>query len=157
EPNREEVRAAMLVEDRAQRLGKLRPVAGRADAESWAPDSMVLLANALAESGDLHAAVDVLRRAAGAHPGDALVHYDLGVRLENVRPPQRDEAIRAYSIARALQPELAGHELAHALEGRGRRDEADAVWRDLVRRRPDNCRHLNCYGSHLQHRGQAAQ
>src|SRR5262249_30147777 len=157
DPNRDEVRAAMLVEDKAQRVEKLRPVVSRADAESWSPDSMVLLSSALAESGDLNAAVDVLRRAAGAHPGDALVHYNLGVRLDSMRPPQADEASRAYSIARALQPELAGHELAHALEARGRRDEADLVWRDLVRRRPDNCRHLNCYGFHLQQRGQAAQ
>ena len=52
-----------------------------------------------------------------------------------------DEAIRFYTAARAIRPETA-HELAHALEKRGDRDEAIAVFRDLSGLRPGNARHL---------------
>ena len=43
------------------------------------------------------------------------------------------------------------------LEGRGRGAEAEAVWRDLVGRRPENGRHLGCYGRHLKERGRGAE
>ena len=35
--------------------------------------------------------------------------------------------------------------------------EAEAVWRDLVGRRPENGRHLGCYGRHLKERGRGAE
>src|SRR5262249_23232423 len=85
------------------------------------------------------------------------VHYALGRHLESASPPQPEEALRAYALAWGRQPELAGHELAHALEQRGRGAEAEAVWRDLVGRRPDNGRHLGCYGQHLKERGRGAE
>ena len=65
--------------------------------------------------------------------------------------------MRYYSAARAVQPELAGHELAHLLERHGPRREAEAVLRDLVGRRPDDGRHLGCYGRHLKERGRGAE
>ena len=157
DPDRDALRAALLVEDKAARLGRLRPLAERADAGSWAPASLVLLGEALADAGDADAGIAVLRRASWSHPQDARVHYALGQLLERVRPPQPEEAIRAYSLAWSRQPELAGHELAHALERRGRGAEAEAVWRDLVGRRPDDGRHLGCYGRHLTERGRGAE
>jgi tetratricopeptide (TPR) repeat protein len=81
----------------------------------------------------------------------------LGGVLERARPPQAEEAIRAYSVAWGRQPELAGHDLAHALERRGRGAEAEAVWRDLVGRRRENGHHLGCYGRHLKERGRGAE
>ena len=157
DPDRDALRAALLVEDKAARLGRLRPLAERTDAGSWAPASLVLLGEALANAGDADAGIAVLRRASWSHPQDARVHYALGQLLERVRPPQPEEAIRAYSVAWSRQPELAGHELAHALERRGRGAEAEAVWRDLVGRRPDDGRHLGCYGRHLTERGRGAE
>ena len=157
DPDRDALRAALLLEDKAARLGRLRPLAERADAGSWAPASLVLLGEALAAAGDADAGIAVLRRASWSHPQDARVHYALGQLLERVRPPQPEEAIRAYSLAWSRQPELAGHELAHALERRGRGAEAEAVWRDLVGRRPDDSRHLGCYGRHLTERGRGAE
>ena len=65
--------------------------------------------------------------------------------------------IRALSVSWGRQPELAGHDLAHALERRGRGAEAEAVWRDLVGRRPENGRHLGCYGRLLKERGRGAE
>jgi serine/threonine-protein kinase len=157
DPDRAALRAALLVEATAGRLGRLRPLAGRAEAGSWAPDSLVLLGDALAGAGDLEAGVAVLRRASWAHPEDARAHFALGGLLERVRPPQPEEVIRAYSLAWGRQPELAGHALAHALERRGRGAEAEAVWRDLVGRRPDNGRHLGCFGKYLTGRGRGAE
>lgn len=95
----------------------------------------------------------MLRRASWTHPEDARVHYILGGVIARARPPQPEEVIRAYSVAWGRHPELAGHDLAHALEGRGRGAEAEAVWRDLGGRRPDSGRHLGCYGRHLKERG----
>ncbi len=157
DPDRDALRAALLVEDRAERLKRLRPLVERADAGRWAPVSLALLGSALAYAGDLEAGLAVLRRASWAHPEDARVHYILGVLLAQARPPQPEEVIRAYSVAWGRQPELAGHDLAHALEGRGRGEEAEAVWRDLVGRRPDNGRHQGCYGCHLKERGRGAE
>ncbi len=157
DPDRAALRDALLVEDRSERLKRLRPLAGRADAGSWAQTSLGLLGSALAGAGDLDAGIAVLRRAAWSHPEDAQIHYALGRLLQGARPPQAEEAIRAYSVAWARQPELGGHDLAHALEGRGRGAEAEAVWRDLVDRRPGNGRHLGCYGRHLKERGRGAE
>src|SRR5262249_44981500 len=157
DPDRDALRAALLVEDKAERLRRLRPLADRADAGSWAPASLVLLGEALADAGDVDAGLAVLRRASWAHPEDAPAPHALGGVLGRARAPQAEEAIRAYSVAWGRQPELAGHELAHALEGRGRRAEAGAVWRDLVGRRPENGRHLGCYGRHLKKRGRGTE
>jgi tetratricopeptide (TPR) repeat protein len=157
DPDRDALRAALLVEDGAARLDRLRPLAERAGAGSWAPASLVLLGNALADAGDVDTGLTVVRRASWAHPEDAPAHFALGGLLERVRPPQPDEAIRAYSVAWGLQPDLAGRALALALDGRGRGDEAEAVWRDLVARRPDNGRRLAGYGVHLKDRGRGAE
>ena len=51
-----------------------------------------------------------------------------------------------------LRPETA-HELAHALLKKGESEEAIAVFRDLVRIRPGNGRHLACLGDALHDRG----
>jgi serine/threonine-protein kinase len=156
DPDRELLRTALLSPDATGRLKTLRPLARRAGVERWAPASLVLLGNAMAGAGDIEAGVAVLRRASGSYPGDATVHYDLGRLLERLRPPQSDEAIRAYTAARAVQPETA-HELAHALERRGRVEEAEAIFRDLILRRPGNARHLACFGSLLKGRGRGAE
>ncbi len=51
-----------------------------------------------------------------------------------------------------MRPETA-HELAHALEGVGRGDEAAIVFKDLARLRPAHGRHWVCLGDLLQERG----
>ena len=88
-------------------------------------------------------AESVLRRGVRAHPGDVWLNYDLARALEKLA--RRDEAVRYYTAARMLRPETA-HELAHALKNRGESEEAIAVFRDLVRIRPGNGRHLCCLG-----------
>jgi tetratricopeptide (TPR) repeat protein len=157
DPDRATLRSALLIDDRAKRLEAVRPLSAREDAETWSPASLLLLANTLSSGGDMAGGVAVLRRASGAHPRDALVHHGLGMLLDRVRPPQPEEKIRALSVGRALQPELGAHDLAVALEDRGRGEEAEAVWRDLVRHRPDVPAHLTRYGKHLKDRGRVAE
>ncbi len=154
DPDRDALRAALAVEDQARRREQLRPLAERADAGSWEPSSLLLLADMLDRAGDIEAGVRVLRRAKGAHSTDAWVHFKLGDLLQHTTPPRPDEAIEAYTAARALVPEL-GHELAHILERHRRYEEAEAVFRDLVARRPDSENHLGCLGRHLKSRGRA--
>ena len=89
DPDRDALRAALLVEDKAERLGRLRPLAERADAGLWASASLVLLGDVLAEAGDVDAGLAVLRRASWAHPEDAPVHYTLGRVLEGGRVRRR--------------------------------------------------------------------
>jgi serine/threonine protein kinase/Flp pilus assembly protein TadD len=149
DPTRDELRAAFLEDDADKKLGLLRPLASRADTETWSPDTFVLLAWGLTQAGAIDEGLSVLRRAAAAFPSDLWVHYELGRLSESTRPARLNDAIRAYSVARALQPETA-HELAHRLEATGRVEEASQVFRDLVRRRPDNCRHLVCFGRLLK-------
>jgi tetratricopeptide (TPR) repeat protein len=80
------------------------------------------------------------------------VNYNLARLLEQLHPPRKEEAIRFYSVARALRPETA-HMLAHTLKDRGREDEAVVVLRDLKGRRSANGRHWGCLGKLLQARG----
>jgi serine/threonine-protein kinase len=152
---RDRLRAAWSGADRKVRRGPLLELVKEADPESWPPASLALLAGALAESGEHAAAADLLRRALAHHPGDVWLNYNLGRELEAAHPPRTDAAIGYYTAARALRPETA-HELAHALERRGRGEEAIGVFEDLVRLRSENGRHWACLGALRQERGDRA-
>ncbi len=154
DPVRDTLRAALAVENKVQLLERIRPLVERARSADWSPASLVLLGNTLADAGDVDAGVRVLRRAAGVHPTDVWVQYTLGNLLMRMKPPRRDEAIAAHTAARAIAPEL-GQELAHELQRSGQGEQAEAVFRDLVRCRPLVARHLTCLGDYLQRRGRA--
>jgi serine/threonine-protein kinase len=155
DPDRDALRAALAVEEKARRLEQIRPLVEQANPSSWAPASLVLLASTLSDAGEVDAGVRVLRRASGVFPTDASVHYNLGLLLQRTNPQRSAEAIEAYAAARALRPEL-GHELAHALADHGRGEEAEAVYRDLVNRRPGQARHLACLAVQLMNSGRDA-
>ncbi len=152
DPDRDALRAALTIKNRMKRLEQVRPLVERADSETWAPASLVLLANTLASSGDVESGVQVLRRASWLHPSDVWIHHTLGGLLQRTSPPRRMESAEAYAAARALRPET-GHDLAHLLEKLGRNEEAEAIFRDLVRRRPDSGPHLSCFAVHLKRDG----
>jgi tetratricopeptide (TPR) repeat protein/tRNA A-37 threonylcarbamoyl transferase component Bud32 len=151
---RDALRAALALEDQTRRLERVRPLAERVEAADWSPASLVLLGNTLADAGDVEAGVRVLRQASGFHPTDVWVQYTLGNLLMRMKPPRRDEAITAHAAARAIRPEL-GHELAHELHRYGLGEQAEAVFRDLVRRRPLAAAHLSCLGALLHDLGRA--
>jgi tetratricopeptide (TPR) repeat protein/serine/threonine protein kinase len=152
---RDRLREVWSQPDTKARRGPMLELAKQADPQTWPPASLTLLGDALGEADEHEAAAALFRRAQAHYPGDVWLNYDLGRELEAVHPPRTDEAIGYYTAARALRPET-GHELAHALEGRGRDAEAIAVFQDLVVLRPGNGRHWSCLGNLLKTRGDRA-
>ena len=75
------------VEDKVQRLERVRPLAERAEAADWSPASLVLLGSTLANAGDVDAGVRVLRQASAIHPTDLWVQHTLGILLELMKRP----------------------------------------------------------------------
>ena len=133
DPWRNDLRTALDQPGKAARLTQLQALAKTAKFGELGAISLHLLGTALNEAGDSALAESVLRAAQQKHPGDVWVNYALGAVLEKIS--RRDEAIRFYTVARAIRPETA-HSLAHALETRGDSAEAIAVFRDLRRLRP---------------------
>jgi Flp pilus assembly protein TadD len=135
----------------ARRRAGLRGLAARADSGLPAA-SVQLLASLLRQEGDNALAVRLLRKAQRRHPGDVWLNHDLAQALHQQPHPDLDGAIRFYTAARAIRPGL-GHALGHALEQRGRPDEAVGLFRELTRLRPDNARHRSCLGVALARKG----
>ena len=152
---RDRLRQLWSEPDRKAQREPLLNLAKEADPHNWPPRSLTLLAAAVADAGERETAVELLRRAQAEHPGDFWVNYWLARNLEQLHPAPMEEAIRYYSVARALRPETA-HELAHALEDQERGDQAVTIFRDLTRLRPENGRHWRCLGALLKVRGDRA-
>ena len=152
DPWRDQLRDALEIADRPARRARLTALATSIENQSRPPVSVDLLGKALGDVGAWAEAESVLRQGVRDHPGDLWLNYDLARALEKLA--RRDEAVRFYTAARMLRPETA-HELAHALKKRGESEEAIAVFRDLVRIRPGNGRHLFCLGDVLQDRGRS--
>ena len=149
-PWRVGLRATLDKADKAARRTALQALEKTANFEELGPISLHLLGTGLGDAGDKPLAESVLRRAQQRHPRDVWVSFELGRILEKLS--RRDEAIRFYTAARAIRPEVA-HELAHALDLRSDSDEAVAVFRDLKRLRPADVRHLSCLGKLLKTKG----
>jgi eukaryotic-like serine/threonine-protein kinase len=150
DPWRVSLRRALDLGDRPARAKALRDLAASTKPEAAPAVDLDLLGTALSEAGDPKAAEEVLRAGRRRFPDDVWLNYDLARALEELS--RGEEAVRYYSVARALRPETA-HELAHALEAKGESVEAIEVFQDLVRLRPDDGRHWHCYGSLLKERG----
>ena len=93
--------------DRKAGREPLLKLAKAADPESWPAQSLTMLAAAVFNAGERGVAIDLLRRAQVHHPSDVWINYTLADYLEQLQPPQQDEAIRFYSVARGLRPESA--------------------------------------------------
>ncbi len=149
---RNRLRAIWLQPVTAQQREPLLAVAKLADPETWAVQTLTLLAASLLDAGEPAAAALLLDRTWPYHPDDVWVNHTLGTALEAVYPPRTDDAIRFYRAARALRPETA-HDLAHALNRRGLGDEALAVFKHLVEIQPNNGWHWGCLSTLLETRG----
>ncbi len=139
DPFRNRLRDALDSPDNRERRDALRALASSARDDELPPISLNLLGAALLVEGDPKTAENVLRPAHHRYPGDVWLTSNLALCL--VRLGRREDAIRYYTAARSIRPETA-HDLAHALEAKGEWDESIAVFRDLVRLRPGNGRHL---------------
>jgi serine/threonine-protein kinase len=156
DPERDRFRALLAESDLTPHRDDLRGLSDAPHRAGLAAPTALLLARALTEAGDGEAALEVLSDAAARHPGDLWANYDLATALDDTRPRRVEDVIRHYAVARALRPET-GHVLAHMLERSGRGAEAEAVFRDLTARRPEDARYLTCLGEHLQDRGRGTE
>jgi serine/threonine-protein kinase len=146
------LRALLEATDDGTRAAKLKALID----DTRSADLPAATAVALAEAVGGEARVALLERAVVRHPGDLWVNFALAGALRSLRPSRPEEALRHYTAARALRPETA-HDLADLLVEMGRGGEAEAIFRDLVERRPENPRHLTCFGKCLQERGRTAE
>jgi serine/threonine-protein kinase len=101
------------------------------------PSTALLLASALERIKEADGAIDILRAAIVRYPGDLWLNSELARRLQLALPPQTDDAIRYYSIFRALRPS-SGTELADLLQNQQGDREAEAIRREMVKSEPDN-------------------
>jgi tetratricopeptide (TPR) repeat protein len=145
DPYRDRLRAILLVEDRRSQAGALKQLASDPSAAELSAPTAVLLGQALSDAGEAAAAAALLRPSVLRHPEDVWTNYALGRALVESQPREGEEAVRYYTAARAIRPETA-HQLAHLLSHMGRHTEAEAVYRDLIARRPENPQHPVCLG-----------
>jgi len=153
DPWRVSLRRALDLADRAARARALRDLAASTKPETAPAVDLDLLGKALYAMGEPKTAEEVLRAGRRRFPDDVWLNFDLGLFLK--LQSRGEEAVRYYSIARALRPETA-HDLAHVLTGKGESVEAIAVFRDLVRLRPDDGRHWACYSTLLKETGDSS-
>jgi serine/threonine protein kinase/tetratricopeptide (TPR) repeat protein len=115
-------------------LPALEQLAKEIDPASQPPESLYILTRALCQRGAQQTAVAVLRRAQEAFPGDFWINHNLGMALQECRPPRYEEAIRFLTAAVALRPRSPGAllNLGIVLERIGRFDEAAALFRQAI-------------------------
>jgi serine/threonine-protein kinase len=134
---RNRLRALLGQPDLKAHRRSLSAMASPAKVIAYGPSTALLLARSLEKAEDARSAIAVLRAAVVRYPGDVWTNFELARLLSSAQPPQPDETIRYYTAARALRPEL-GLDLAKELQRRGRNDEAEAMYRELVRRNAEN-------------------
>ncbi len=144
---RNQLRALVERPDIRKQGAALRALSQDRQVAELPPASILLLASALREAGDLGAAVTLLESAAQRFPGDVWINYNLADFLAGL-PTRREEAVVYYTAARALRPETA-HNLGHLLDQMGRGDDAIATFRALVKLRPTEARNIGCLGTIL--------
>ncbi len=132
EPERSRLRALLAQSDLRSHRGVLLAMADRAEAIESNSSTPLLLARSLDKAGESKRAIAILRAAVSRYPGDAWANFELAKLLRYAKPPQPEDAIRYYTAARALRPET-GLDLAETLREQRRNDEAEAIYRELVR------------------------
>ena len=141
DPFRDRLRAALLEPD-GTRAGEaaLRALADKPKVAEMTPASAVLVARILAQLKAVEPIVTLLRAVVERYPGDWELNYSLADALMERDPPDRQEALRYYSVARAMRPE-ASYKLAELLRAMGRGDEVRSLFADLAARlRPERSR-----------------
>jgi serine/threonine protein kinase/Flp pilus assembly protein TadD len=127
--------AVSLPDQEARRLAVLR-LAAEHDVAAQPSPTVTLLATALREAGEPGPAISLLESARFRYRDVPWIHQELGLSLRAVRPPRREAALRAFTAATTLRPEM-GFELARALRDSGQTVEAISVLQEVALRRPE--------------------
>jgi serine/threonine protein kinase/Flp pilus assembly protein TadD len=144
DPDAQRYRVRVGLEKRDRRA--LVGLAASDEAVSLPPSTVLLVVRVLrsipaAEQGKtrheptLHAlATQLLRKAQRKHPHDFWINHELAWHFASARPPRWSEAIRCYSLARALRPHnaLVNVSLSYSLLGAGRADDAVACCQQAI-------------------------
>jgi tetratricopeptide (TPR) repeat protein len=135
---RNELRDAWGLEPDARRKALKRLAKSRRLTALPAP-TLVLLGDSLRRSGAIEQAVSVLRQAQEGYPADFWINNCLGFALDQLRPPEVDEAIRFYTAAVALRPNSPGARLnlGVALQRRGWVDRAVKAFSQAIELKRD--------------------
>ena len=137
EPAHNRLRTLLAQSDLKSHRQALIKMANEAGLVEYGPSTALLLARSLNRAEEENKAVAILRTAVARYPGDVWTNLELATLLTHAKPPNREDAIRYYSAARALRPET-GFDLAEVLEEQGRSDDAEAIYQELVRRNPES-------------------
>ena len=146
DPWRCQLRDALDILDRHERLACLRRLAADARPDVLGPVSLELLGRALDAAGDVTTAERLLVAAQRRHPDDPWINGSLAMIYFD--RDQFSEALPYFSATRAIYPESA-HWMGDCLAVMGKLDEAEAVFRDLIRRQPEKVDHHGCLGTLL--------
>ena len=146
DPERGRLRSFLGSFDLKPNRDALRAIARRANVIEFGPSTALLLAKALTNAEDAETATSVLRTAVVRYPEDAWINVELAGLLKG------EEAVRYYTVARALRPET-GEDLAQSLRAAGHDDESEALLRELARREPETTRILFELSRLLANRG----
>jgi serine/threonine-protein kinase len=133
---RNELRIALANTGLDQRRAVLVRLSAATDLMEQPVATLTLLATGLRGVNEFEKAITLLERARFRYRGDAWMHQELGLALRLSRPPRIEDALRAFTAAATIQPEM-GYELAMSLSATGRTREGIAVMEDVLYRQPD--------------------
>ncbi len=149
-------RAAREEKDEGKRKSALEKLATANDVGTLPVRALTRLAWQL-EGVNAHViAAQLLRRAQQRHPADFWVNEYLGSVLQELTPPERDEAVRYLTAAVALRPESPGanNDLGIALHKKGQFDAAIASYKKAIELDPKYPAAHNNLGAALKDKGQ---
>jgi serine/threonine protein kinase/tetratricopeptide (TPR) repeat protein len=139
DPWRRQMREALDITDKAERLQSLRGLAESADLTRQPVRVLTLLADMLISNEGIEPALALLRRVQHEFPDDVHANTTLSAALSKASPPQPEESVRYLTAAIALCPTSAcSHvNLGVALSKLDRPAEALRQYREALRVQPD--------------------
>ena len=149
-------RTAREATDEGTLKAALEKLAIAADVETLSARAVTDLAGTLVTLKAYASATRLLRRAQQQHPADFWINHDLGSALQQLTPPERDEAVRFLTAAVALRPQSAGAHLnlGDALKYNNQLDAAIASYKTAVELDPNYAEAHAGLGQTLYRKGQ---
>jgi eukaryotic-like serine/threonine-protein kinase len=130
------LRDAILQARTPESRAALGALARAPDVPSQPTASLATLASAVRTAGQPELAIELLSMPHLRLGDDPWIYEELGLALRAVTPPRVEDALRAFTAATTLRPQM-GFELAMALRDSGRTAEAVAVLEEMAKRSPD--------------------